>query len=316
VPNSRRGSDRPAFVFDRISPVLLTYPALDPPIETQVIHAHQFGAHGLYALFAGKAPIVVSAWGSDVLVNPNKSLLLKWLVRFLARHADLMTADSQEVTLALIRLGAKPERILTFPFGLRRENYEYLSRVIRPELPLVLCAPRLHEPLYNPEVILEAFRRITDFYPQVELWFLGDGSLTPKLKQQALQLNLTRVRYWGRVSPERFSQLIAQSHLVISIPTSDSTPVTLLEAMAAGSLPVLSDLPAYHEWIQDAQNGLYTRIDPEQLAAVLRRGIDQPDLRNMAAIINRRLIQERAIWEEQFQVMLQYYQKVFEVSCI
>ena len=46
-----------------------------------------------------------------------------------------------------------------------------------------------------------------------------------------------------------------KEELYISIPTSDSTSVTLLEAMAAGSLPIVSDLPANREWIEDGKNG-------------------------------------------------------------
>ncbi|HBE80849.1 MAG TPA: glycosyl transferase family 1, partial [Firmicutes bacterium] len=48
---------------------------------------------------------------------------------------------------------------------------------------------------------------------------------------------------------------LAASHLMVSIPKSDGTPVSLLEAMAAGCLPVLADLPVYHDWITDGVNG-------------------------------------------------------------
>jgi glycosyltransferase involved in cell wall biosynthesis len=94
---------------------------------------------------------------------------------------------------------------------------------------------------------------------------------------------------------------------MISIPKSDGTPVSLLEAMAAGCLPILSDLPVYHDWITDGVNGLFAKTDFSDLTNVLRRGIRDPRLRQQAALINRRLIQERAIWEEQFRPMLQYY---------
>jgi hypothetical protein len=41
----------------------------------------------------------------------------------------------------------------------------------------------------------------------------------------------------------------------LSLPRSDSVAVSVLEAMANGMLPVLSDLPANRELVQDGVNG-------------------------------------------------------------
>ena len=80
----------------------------------------------------------------------------------------------------------------------------------------------------------------------------------------------------------------------------------MLEGMAAGSLPVVSNLPVYHDWITDgAENGLIVDLKVDDL--VLCRSIEDRTLRERAAGINRELIKQRAIWEEQFENMLQYY---------
>jgi glycosyltransferase involved in cell wall biosynthesis len=42
----------------------------------------------------------------------------------------------------------------------------------------------------------------------------------------------------------------------ISIPGSDATSISLLEAMSAGCIPIVSDLPANREWIINGENGI------------------------------------------------------------
>jgi glycosyltransferase involved in cell wall biosynthesis len=95
--------------------------------------------------------------------------------------------------------------------------------------------------------------------------------------------------------------------VMVSIPRSDGTPVCMLEGMAAGCMLVVSDLPTYHDWIEDGENGLIVVPNVDDLVAALRRSIEDKDLRERAARINRALIKERAIWEEQFTKMLEYY---------
>ena len=43
----------------------------------------------------------------------------------------------------------------------------------------------------------------------------------------------------------------------ISIPNSDATSVSLLEAMQYGAIPIVSNIPANREWILDGVNGIY-----------------------------------------------------------
>ena len=275
-------------------------------LKPDIVHAHQFGAHALYAWFSGCKRVVVSAWGSDILLRPKQSWLYRFLVRFLIPKMSSITAVSNQVEKELMDLGAKPEQILKFPMGIPLQEYKKLA-----EAPLdrkwIICSPRLHEPLYNIQIILEAFARIVPDFPALELWLLGDGSLTHDLQQYAAGHQTPRVTFWGRLSPAEARDKMARSMVMASIPSSDGTPVSMLEGMAAGCLMVVSDLPAYHDWIDDGENGLIVAATVEDLADALRRSIEDRELRERAARINRELIRERAIWEINFEKMLEYY---------
>ena len=48
---------------------------------------------------------------------------------------------------------------------------------------------------------------------------------------------------------------MASNWLYISAASSDGTSISLLEAMYFKSIPILIDLPANREWIQNNENG-------------------------------------------------------------
>ncbi len=276
-------------------------------LKPDIIHAHQFGFLALYACFSGCRRVLISAWGSDILVHPKRSMFYRLLVRFLITRADRITADSDQVAEELIRLGAGPEQILKFPPGIKRSVWEKL-RVNMPQTePFIICSPRFHEPVYNLKLILAAFARIAADYPHVELWLLGDGSLTADLKRYVRECRLERIIFSGRLSPAGALNKIAMSSVFVSVPRSDATSASMLEGMAAGSFPVVSDLPVYRSWIKNGENGLIVAPDAGDLSMALRRSIEDKALRDRAASINRNLIKKRAIWEEQFEKMLEYY---------
>ena len=209
----------------------------------------------------------------------------------------------------LLKLGAKPAQILTFYFGIPRATYEKLAQTIKTSRQVIICSPRLHEPIYQIKRIIEAFYQIAADFPVVKLWLLGDGSLTGELKQYVRDCHLEeQVHFFGRVTPADSLDRIAASQILVSIPTSDGTPVSLLEGMAAGCLPILSNLPVYYDWIQDGVNGLIISPNSADLAAALRRSIADQNLRAAASKLNPQPSANKPPCCKQFQPMLEYYQ--------
>ena len=92
-------------------------------------------------------------------------------------------------------------------------------------------------------------------------------------ESEAAALGLgARVEFSGLLAPEALARAYRRSAVFVSVPVSDGTSVSLLEAMAAGCLPVLSDLPANREWVQDGRDGLLV-AGLDGLTAALERAI-------------------------------------------
>jgi len=91
-----------------------------------------------------------------------------------------------------------------------------------------------------------------------------------------------------------------QAHDVyVSAARSDTTSVSLLEAMACGLFPIVTDIPANREWIVDGESGRL--VPPGEATRVAVAIIDSwrnAELRERARRINLDVVQARARWEE------------------
>lgn len=99
-----------------------------------------------------------------------------------------------------------------------------------------------------------------------------------------------------------------RAEIFVSIPSSDGTSVALLQAMAAGCFPIVSDLPTQQEWIDDATNGFRVPLHrPDLLADRLRQALDDDALRRSAAERNAAIVRERGLNEHEMAKMEEHY---------
>ncbi len=221
------------------------------------IHAHYLTSHGTLAWLATRllgAPgrVVGSAWGSDILVTPQRGAAHRWLTRRVLRACALATSDSQVMTERMHTLGAG--EVMTFPFGLEA----------LPDLPAagakhdhLFFANRALEPIYAPQQVLRLFAGIAAAWPDAQLVVANEGSLAAELERQAAAAGLSsRVQFVGRLDAATQAGYYAQARWYLSQPLSDSVSVSVLEALAHGCIPILSDLPANHELVRSGDNGL------------------------------------------------------------
>lgn len=238
--------------------VLLTLPRLARwlrEVRPDWLHAHYLTSHGTLGWLAQAGlgvpgRLVGSAWGSDILVTPDRHPALRWLTRRVLRACALTTSDSLHMARRMQALGAA--EVMTFPFGL-----DTLPAPAEAKDDRLFFANRGLEPIYRPQRVIEAFAAIATDWPDARLVIANDGSLRPALERQVQNAGLAdQVRFTGRLGAEEQARLYSQARWYVSLPASDSVSVSVLEAMAHGCIPLLSDLPANHELVRSGANGL------------------------------------------------------------
>jgi len=120
----------------------------------------------------------------------------------------------------------------------------------------------MHESLYQIDQIIS---QLSDFLSKNADWRLhiaASGSQTEKLQQLAEEkLPEGSFQFLGFQAGKDNQQNYLTSTIYVSVPTTDGTSISLLEALAYGCLPIVSDLPANREWIEDGVNGLISSGD-------------------------------------------------------
>ena len=284
-------------------------------IEPDVFHAHYAVEHGFYGSFAGFHPYVVSAWGSDLLVESRKPLG-RLIARRALSKAELVTANDGSLARRAAELGVPEEDIEIIHLGIDREFLDAgeHSANLRPaaDLPPTVISDRALEPLYNVDVVLLAFARLRERLPGARLVVAGDGSRRSRLEALARERDLgNSVQFTGRLSPEALATALANAHVYVSVPSSDSLALSTVEAMAAGCFPVVSDLPSNDGWIADGTSGLIVPSrDSGALAAALHRALTDATMRQAAVAPNRAKVEAAGLRERNMLLMERHYYRL------
>ena len=239
LPPVRRSSDW----LWRVGAARRALAALAPDI----VHAHYVTSYGYLAARVGRRPLVMTAWGSDLLLTPRQSRLKKWLTAWSLRRAQCVTGDSLDL-LAVSRALAPAVPTRLVHWGVERARFAPVPWSDKP--PAEAVSLRSWEPNYRIDVILRAFAQVLARQPQARLHLLGGGSQEPALRQLAHELALGESVCWhGRLDDAGMAAVLARCKLSISVPVSDATSVSVLESMACGLALLASDLPANREWL-------------------------------------------------------------------
>jgi glycosyltransferase involved in cell wall biosynthesis len=283
-------------------------------VKPDVIHAHYVIEHGFYAALAGRRPLVVTAWGSDVLVAPRRSPLTQAIARYALRRADLVTSSNEYIAQRLVELGAPPGRVALVILGadaffLQAPEVSVNLRPAAETPPTVISVRSLDSRLYNVDVILRAMALVRKRVPDARLLVAGEGRLRAGLERLALRLGLEGgVAFLGYLDREALRDALASSHVYVSVPRSDGTAVSTLEAMAVGCFPILSDLPSQEELVQDGENGFRVPVgDSGALAERIVEALERLELRHRALEPNRDLVRRRGLLEENMARMEELY---------
>ena len=120
-------------------------------------------------------------------------------------------------------------------------------------------------------------------------------------------------RVQGRLGAGALAGELRAADVYVSTSRSDSTSVSLLEAMACGIPPVVTDIPANREWITEGRNGLLVPPgDPVRLAEALRRMIGDRELATAVRDLNVGLVRERGLWRDNMEKVERAFVRLVE----
>jgi glycosyltransferase involved in cell wall biosynthesis len=288
--------------------------------KPEIVHAHRVSGAGWLAAFSGFHPLVVTPWGSDLYQHPQRSWIARWLARYTLQRADLVTADSQDLCNTAIHFGASPERTCLVQWGVDRAIFHPAEKPAEWKKRLgittekVILNPRALTPIYNQETLLRAIPAVQASHPD-SIFVLRDHNAEFAYKQQVLavieELAIQpAIRWVQSIEPwEEIAGLYQTADVVVSLATSDGTPISVLEAMSCGIPVIASDLPSLREWITPGKNGELVPVDDAgRLSTALIDLLKDGERRRVYSSRNLVLVATRADQNLEMEKMERLYQ--------
>ncbi len=279
-----------------------------------IINPHYIPNYGfIAALVADRTPIYLSVWGSDLLVTAYSNKVKFEVTRRILKRVDFIHVDAYYMADLLTKDFKVPlQKIEVFPFGVEPEFLEAEPVKIE-ELPgkwTVVSHRRLDADM-DPMTVLRAAKLLKD--KPFRFILLSDGALRSELERVASKEGID-VEFTGRLSKPDMLKKLKQGHIWVSASLTDSTPVSLLEAMALGLFPVVSNLPVLREWVLDGLNGLFFRpSEPQDLANALMKAISDREMIRFASGVNPVIIQKRANLKSNMEKLVKRWSALVKV---
>jgi glycosyltransferase involved in cell wall biosynthesis len=293
-------------------------------LQPDLVHAGPVQSCAYVAALSGFHPLLVTSWGSDILLHARQNAEWEEATVIALRGADGFFCDCNAVRRAVLQFVSIPEvRILQLPWGIKAGLFSPAG-TLPPNDKLVLepgtipfISTRSWEPLYGIMTLIDAFRIAYSNDSRLRLLLLNDGSQAGSIRDFIARYKLEKVVLTpGIVTGEELPQWFRVARGYISCTVSDGTSVSLLEAMATGLPVVVSDIAANREWVTQARNGALARTgSPEEFAGkllwVAKLGTDE---RAAISERNQKVVSERADWDKNFPRLLNFYQHLVDVS--
>jgi colanic acid/amylovoran biosynthesis glycosyltransferase len=111
----------------------------------------------------------------------------------------------------------------------------------------------------------------TQTIPNLEAWIVGDGDARPAVEEIIREKGMGRVELLGRVDNAQIFDLLAQCHSLVLLSDCEGMPVSVMEAMATGVVPVCLDMRSgIREAIEHGVNGFIVKDRAADFLAAVR----------------------------------------------
>ena len=289
-------------------------------IKPDVLHLHTLIYPSYLGVFTDSHPLVITLWNGDIVWKSHWSFIRKYAVKSGLAKADLITVDSDELKVKTLQYGKYENKLEYISFGVdtnlfhpEAKSMELMKRLrIAPNAPVVYSSRSLEE-IYNIDIIIRAIPAVLRVAPKTTFLFTWHSTSRKKyLMELAKDLSvMANVRFLGKINHDELPGYYAGADVFITIPSGDTISISLLEAMACGAAPVVSDLLSVKECIKDGINGYVVPVrDVESTSAAIIRLLTDENLRRSFAQRNREWVIQNADWDKNMKKAEELYYKL------
>lgn len=235
-------------------------------IKPDILHAYGLRHYGLWGALSDYHPYIVTPIGSDAIVYARRNLVDKYLAKIIYRKCDVLIGASELLLQSAQELGMNKEKCFLIQNGVDRRMFndkidrDFLRRKLKLDKNTnVVISPRGLESLYNIDIIVRAILDVLKTKPNTHfVFFYAFGErhyntliqLVDELKVRNFVTFLNYIPY------EEVPLTLASADVVVSIPSTDSSPRSVYESMAVGVPCILSEISWTKSFIIHGENAI------------------------------------------------------------
>jgi len=278
----------------------LTIKQLVKKIKPDLVHAHFIAKYGFHLPGLRFNPKVISAWGDDVLILPNKSWLIRYFTKMSLSSASLVYAVSRDIQSHIVvdfRIPSSKVRYL--PFGIDTDLFVPGPEELKDSrMTIEIFSNRGFFPVYDNGTLIRGFAQAYRLDSRLRLT-LKEGPEEQEIRDLVRGLGLLDcVTFRQKTEYTEVPRDLQQADIFITTSISDGTPVSVLEAMASGLPCIATSVGGIPEWIVNDETGLLVEPgSPEQVAQAIRTLAADPALRKRLGIAAQDVIVKNGQWK-------------------
>ena len=296
-------------------------------IKPDIVDGHFITVYGFLAACSGFHPLVISAWGSDILVQPKRNPLSKFTARYAGKKADMIIClfPVNVAKKYIVELGIDSNKIRALLLGVdtAQFNPSHRDEKIRRSLDMensqpIVISTRTLAPIYDVETMVKAIPLVLAEMSQVRFVIAGTGEQQDYLTELAHALGVSNsTKFIGWVLRSELPKYLSSADIYVSSSLSDGTSNSLLEAMACGLAPIVTDIPANQPWVNDGKNGfLFPTTDYKTLASKIIYLLHNEETRENFGRRSQEIVQKKAEQQTEMKKLERVYHELVQSNSI
>ncbi len=300
-------------------------------LQPDIVHCIRLPLEGYIGGLIGYRPLALTTWGNDMVYFARRNLICRWLTRKTMPQVSLYFADNLRDRYIAELYGFSPSSLAfitpvtgglkldELPIGRKDPSLMQAVRQklgIDPQANLVVSVRGFKFYYSDIEPLIRAIPGIIAAFPDAFFVLKGDTWLPvyAHLQKLAGELGVAgHIRFTDRLSAEELSDYFTAADIMASVTTYDGCPISMLEGMAYGMIPVMSLHSPIQEWVTNGWNGYL--FNPEDSADISRAMISSLKNRDNFAVMRQRnwdLLKDRADFYKNMKTAEEMYRRLVE----
>ena len=300
-------------------------------LQPDIVHCLRLVAEGGIGGLVGYHPLVMSTWGEDMVYFAQKYFICRWLTKKAMSKVGLYFSDSLRDKYIAEAYEFHPSNltaIMPVTGGLKFEELPMYNKEIStiqaarqrlgipPDANLLISVRGFRNFYIHTEALVKAIPQIIQVFPNTIFVLKGDTQTRGYLQLRKLAEHLgveKYTRFTDRLNVKELIDYFTASDMMVSVTLYDGCPVSMIEGMAYGLIPIMSIHSPIQEWLTDGQNGyLFNPRDPGDIAQAIVRALRNKD--NFEAMRKRNWAQleQRADYYKNMKIAEELYYKLIK----